>query len=116
MDARAAFVDNPSVPPIAGGAQWAGIRAAWATGELLVVKGFVEECRQPTVPGAVAPHLLNLCRLFSLWLMEKNLADVGFLGDGYVTVAQAALVRAAVAGLIVETRPVAIGLCDALGW
>eukprot|EP00040_Diaphanoeca_grandis_P018298 m.96171 g.96171 ORF g.96171 m.96171 type:complete len:726 (+) comp26873_c1_seq1:106-2283(+) len=108
--------------PLTGPAQWEGIRAAWAFGELMVINSFVtgvvnrSACMNHGVPlpEGVGPTMSKLCQLFALDLMCKNIGD--FMQDGYVSPTQYQLVQLARKSLLEHIRPCAVGLVDAFGY
>lgn len=115
--------------PLQGPAQWEGIQAAWAFGEMLVLKGFVQGIREleaqqkPMGPSqqhgasavlSVAGVLSLLCRLFAMDLMSKHLQD--WLIDGSLTREQALNVPASVKVLLAQVRPMAVSLVDAMAF
>jgi acyl-CoA oxidase len=142
--ADAAAGDTSGVAALEGPAQWEGIRAAWAFGEMLILRAFAENCRERTaetgegdsggddaawqateaakafgvgggrVPDAALGVLSTLARLFALNLIMKNLAD--YLLDGYMTPTQGRAIAARVKSLLLEVRPLAVPLVDAMNF
>ena len=141
--ADAAASDTSGVAALEGPAQWEGIRAAWAFGEMLILRAFAENCRERTaetgegdrggndtawqateaakafglggrVPDAALGMLSTLARLFALNLIMKNLAD--YLLDGYMTPTQGRAIAARVKSLLLEVRPLAVPLVDAMSF
>ena len=98
--------------PLAGPAQWEGIRAAWAFGELLIVKSFVDGIADE-VPLQLRPMMTTLCKLFAVNLVCRNSGE--FMMDGYLGPTQFSMVRTARKELLAAVRPCAVVLADALG-
>lgn len=87
-------------------------RASKAHCFLIIVGNFhkaVEDAKQNH--AKLYPVLAKLSDLFALYNIEQDIGD--FLEDGYVNMAQAALIRAEVRTLLDEIRPDCIALVDA---
>ena len=108
-----AIVAGAHTRPLAGPAQWEGIRAAWAFGELLIVKSFADGIADGEVPLQLRPIMTTLCKLFAVDLVCRSSGE--FMMDGYLSPTRFSLVRAARKELLEAVRPCAVVLADALG-
>eukprot|EP00041_Stephanoeca_diplocostata_P028972 m.842684 g.842684 ORF g.842684 m.842684 type:complete len:339 (+) comp23470_c1_seq80:2079-3095(+) len=101
---------------LASCAQWEGIRAATAFGELLIVKAFAQGLREtePVVGVETQQTLVQLFMLFTLGGIEKNGAE--FMMDGYLSPQDFAHIQEEVKHLLTEIRPSAVSLTDAFGF
>ena len=96
----------------ANDAQWLGISCAFAFGDLLMVRAFIQGL--DTVPEGSQEVMSTLCSLFALWRIDESIGD--FLLDGYLNREQARMVRQAVNQLMTSIRPEAVALMDCLGY
>ena len=70
--------------------------------------------KQSQGAGAIMPVMAQLAALFALYHIEQDMGD--FLETGYLSAAQADLVRAANRDLLKALRPNALALVDAFGF
>ena len=82
---------------------------------LLIFNNMMEGINDEYASGALGPNektvMEDLCRLFGLYFVEKELGD--FLEDGYFTATHASWVRKGVHNLLTIIRPNAVALVDA---
>ncbi|KAI9314437.1 acyl-CoA dehydrogenase/oxidase C-terminal [Dichotomocladium elegans] len=79
--------------------------------QYMLVRQFFVSIQQHGLSPALKDVLTKLACLFALHTMEKELAD--FLTSGYLSSAQAKMVKAQVIRLLEEIRPNAVALVDA---
>eukprot|EP01101_Sappina_pedata_P006818 TRINITY_DN3487_c0_g1_i1.p1 TRINITY_DN3487_c0_g1~~TRINITY_DN3487_c0_g1_i1.p1 ORF type:complete len:678 (+),score=289.89 TRINITY_DN3487_c0_g1_i1:34-2067(+) len=78
----------------------------------ITVNNFVQAVAKPNIASpALTKTLRDLCDLYALHTIEKDLAD--FLDDGYFTTQHTAFVRERVLHYLDEVRPNAVALVDA---
>ena len=65
-------------------------------------------------PGPVKDVLIDLCRLFGLYLLEKDSAD--FLEGELIAPSEVRSIREGVVSILQKIRPNAVALVDAWDW
>jgi len=92
--------------------QWDGIQAAWAFGELLIVRSFALHVQRSD--PKIIPILTVLCRLVAMYLMNMHMND--YLLYGYMQPADGIAISMGLKKLLLVVRPEAVSLVDCFGF